>query len=366
MQIGKTSSSISKTEIFEKYSEVQVVSTVFNLTSIPCRISSPFRVDNNPSFSIYLNDQKHVCFKDFGDKDCRGGLLDLLCKYWKCTFNQVFDKILEVMQKQEGTDVEIKSKQVKVLTRKETSELTKIQVAVRPWRDYDYEYWSSYGIEKQWLHYANIKPISHKIITKKDKETGKTFKYIFPTSKYTFCYVERKEGILSLKIYSPFDKKHKWCSKMDASVISLWAKVPEFGDKIIIASSTKDALCISCNLHIPAIAPQGEGYNLSETAINELKRRYKQVYISYDGDKAGIEDAEKLSKTTGFPIIYCPKLRTPQKNNTNVENLIKEGLERKEEAKDWSDIYLYFGKERFIDEFNKSKNSTDGRSLERN
>ena len=146
---------------------------------------------------------------------------------------------------------------------------------------------------------------------------------------------------------------------MDASVVSLWTKVPEFGDKIIIASSTKDALCISCNLHIPAIAPQGEGYNLSETATNELKRRYKQVYISYDGDDAGKEDALKLSKSTGFGIIQCPIIDTPKEDNASVQRLIEEGLEKKDKAKDWSDIYLYFGKERFIEEFYKAKDATD-------
>jgi hypothetical protein len=240
------------------------------------------------------------------------------------------------------------------MTRKESSELTKIQVAVRPWRQYDLDYWQSYGITKPWLTHAGVYPISHKIITKKDKETGKTSKFIFSAPKLSYCYVEKKEDKLSLKIYSPLSKTHKWCSKMDSSVISLWTKVPEFGDKIIIASSTKDALCISCNLHIPAIAPQGEGYSISTTAIKELKRRYKQIYIGYDGDKAGIEDAEKLSKATGFPIIHCPVLETPKDNNGNVENLIKEGLEKKDKAKDWSDIYLYFGKDRFIEEFNKA------------
>ena len=174
MQIGKTASSISKTEIFEKYSETEVLTAVFpEITSIPCKISSPFRADSNPSFSIYLNDSKHICFKDFGDTSSHGSLLDLLCKFWDCSFHQVFDKILEVMAKTKGTDVAIKPKQIKTLTRKEASELTKIQVAVRPWRDYDYKYWESYGIEKQWVKYAGILPISHKIIFKKDKETGK-------------------------------------------------------------------------------------------------------------------------------------------------------------------------------------------------
>jgi hypothetical protein len=83
------------------------------------------------------------------------------------------------MQKQEGSDVEFKMKQIKTLTRKESSELTKIQVKVRPWKDYDLEYWKSYGISKEWLKYAEVYPISHKIITKKDKETGKIKRYIF-------------------------------------------------------------------------------------------------------------------------------------------------------------------------------------------
>lgn len=306
MIVGKTSSSISIPELFEKYSEVSILTTVFpEITSIPCIISSPFRTDNNPSFSIFLDDDGHIRYKDFGESETKGSLLDLLCKKWNCSFYQVFDKILETMQKQEkDTEVNIKPKQVKLMTRKESSELTKIQVAVRPWKQYDLDYWQSYGITKPWLKYAEIYPISHKIVTKRDKETGKTSKYIFPADRLAYVYVERKEGNLSLKVYQPKNTKgFKWCSRMDASVISLWTKVPEYGDRIIIASSVKDALVLSCQLHIPAVAPQGEGFGISKTAINELKRRYKKVFISYDVDKPGIEDAKKLSKQTGFPFI---------------------------------------------------------------
>ena len=175
MIVGKTSTSISISELFEKYSEVSILTAVFpEINCIPCKISSPFRSDSNPSFSIYLDDNKHIRFKDFGDPECRGGLLDLLCRKWKCSFCQVFDKILEVMRKQEGSDVTIKPKHVRLMTRKESSELTKIQVAVRSWRQYDLDYWQSYGITKPWLKHAEIYPISHKVVTKKDKETVPT------------------------------------------------------------------------------------------------------------------------------------------------------------------------------------------------
>ena len=330
MTVGKTHSSISIPELFEKYSEIQILLAVFpEVSNIPCRIHSPFRQDNNPSFSIYLDNDRHVKFKDFGDPDCRGGLLDLLCRYWNCTFNQVFDKVLTLMQDHcsEGFGPSVKMQRIKTLTRRESSELTKIEVKVRPWQKYDLEYWESYGIGRKWLKYAEIYPISHKIITKKDKETGSTRRYIFPAMKHAYCFVERKENNLSIKIYQPYSKDFKWCSRMDASVISLWTKVPEYGDRIIIASSMKDALCISANLHIPAIAPQGEGYSISATAVSELKRRYKKVFICYDTDKPGIEDAKKLSEQTGFPYVV-PDLGTEKDYSDYFKS-----LENKEDFK---------------------------------
>jgi hypothetical protein len=326
MIVGKTTSSISIPELFEKYSEIKILTAVFpEITSIPCRIQSPFRVDNNPSFSIYLDNDNHIKFKDFGDSDCRGSLLDLLCKKWNCTFNQVFDKILELMSKQEGSEVNLKMKQIKTLTRKESSELTKIQVKVRPWQKYDEEYWKSYGVELQWLKAAKVYAISHKIITKKDKETGKSQIYTFPAMKHAYCFTEYKENKLSIKIYQPYSKDFKWCSCMDASVISLWNLIPEYGDRVVLCSSLKDSLCLSCQLHIPTLCLQGEGYNMSDTAINELKRRYKKVFICYDTDVAGLLDSENLAIKTGFKNIIpnlgeCKDLSDYYKSLENKED----------------------------------------------
>ncbi len=303
MVIGKTSSNISKTEIFNKFSEAQVLSAVFpEVTQIPCVISSPLRKDEHPSFCFYMSEHNHIRYVDYAHPEVKGNLLDLLCEYWKCTFNQAMDKLCKLMVTDDN--VTIKPKRIKTFTRKEADSLTKIEVKVRPWRDYDYEYWASYGITKPWLKYAEIYPISHKIVTKKDVATGKSNRYIFSTEKYAYCFCERKEGRLQLKIYQPFNKEgYKWCSKMDASVISLWSKIPEYGDKVVICSSLKDALCLSCNIHIPTLALQGEGYDMSDTAISELKRRYKKVFICFDTDDAGIQDGKKLAERTGFANI---------------------------------------------------------------
>ena len=300
MAIGKTSSSISKDEIFSKFTEVEILTTVFpQIHMLPCVICSPLRRDKRPSFSLYLSNEGHVRYKDFAHSEVSGGLLDLLCEYWNCTFSQCLDKLCDLLIT--GKDITIKPKQIKVLTRRESEELSKIQVAVRPWKDYDIEYWQSYGVEKKWLRYAEVYPISHKIVMKDRK------KYIFSAEKYAYAFVERKEGNLQLKIYQPYSKNFKWCSKMDGSVIGLWTKIPEYGDRVVICSSLKDALCLSCQLHIPTLCLQGEGYNMSDTAVSELKRRYKKIFICFDTDAPGKTNSRKLAKQTGF-INIIPDL----------------------------------------------------------
>ena len=37
-----------------------------------------------------------------------------------------------------------------------------------------------------------------------------------------------------------------------------------------------------------------------------LKRRYKEIYILLDNDEAGLEDARKLSESTGFTNLVLP------------------------------------------------------------
>ena len=112
---------------------------------------------------------------------------------------------------------------------------------------------------------------------------------------------------------------HKWINKHDKSVISLWTKVPEKGNKIVICSSLKDALCLWANTGIPSIAVQGEGYSISETAINELKRRFDNIYILFDNDEAGKKDGIKLSEQTGFKNLVLPEF----KGGKDVSDLFK-------------------------------------------
>lgn len=280
-------------------SEADIAAYYFNIKAIPCLISSPLRQDKSPSFAFYSPNGTEVNYIDFSNKE-RGRIWTLLTKIWNCSYPEAQRRVFNDL----GTSSlntcvgkgDYSYRKVKI------NSYLDIQCKVREWRDYDLKYWESYGISLKWLKYADVYPISHKIIIKEN------ISYVFGADKYAYAYVEFKEGKTTLKIYQPFNKNgYKWSNRHDKSVISLWTKVPKTGDKVCICASLKDALCLWANTGIPSLAIQGEGYNMSDTAINELKNRFRKIYICLDNDEAGLKDAIKLAKNTGFINIVLPQ-----------------------------------------------------------
>lgn len=319
ISIGKPYITIE--QIKNKMTDFDILSHYFGITKIPCIINSPLRVDNNPSFSLYSKDGINVLWTDFSTKQ-HGDTIDLLKEYWGESYREVLEHLWE--DSSNITNTNYNYNYTKRNYRIKSNNNIKIECKVREWEDYDIEYWKSYGISLEWLKYANVYPISHKIIIKEDG------RYVFSCDKLAYAYVEFKDGNTTLKIYQPYNKAgYKWSNNHDRSVISLWTKVPKYGDRIVICSSLKDALCLSCQTKIPALAVQGEGYSISNTAIKELKRRYKHIYILFDNDNAGIEDAIKLSEHTGFKNIVLPKIN----NSKDISDLYK-SLEDKSKFKE--------------------------------
>lgn len=320
MVVGKTSPSMSKAEIFNHFTETEVLSSVFpEIKSLPCLINSPLRQDRHPSFGIYVNDSGNVRYMDFATGD-RGGLLDLLCKYWNCPFSNAIEHLGNTLVK--GKDIPASkvfmssNHRIKVNGKSDI----RLEVKVREWRDYDTAYWTSFGCNINLLKYCEVYPISHKIIYKDGK------KYTFAAPQYSYVFVEHKEGKTTKKVYSPYAKKYKWMTDNDGSVVGLWDKVPKTGGKLCICSSLKDAVCLWSNSGIPCMYIQGEAFDISDTAIKALKERYKRIYICLDNDKWGIEDAVKLAERTGFTNIELPQFQG---------------------GKDISDAYKVLGEEKF-------------------
>lgn len=295
MAFGCIKTTETAEDILKDINEFDLLEHYLGIKDLPCVIPSPLRKDNRPSFGLNTPDGIKVRYRDYATNDS-GGIIDILMGMFKLSYTDTLTKIrTDLINNNFAAD---SSKDAHVTIKRNSDIHASIRCRIREWRGHDIKYWESYGITVEWLKWANVYPISLKFITKNNKTS------VFGCPKYSYAFYEYKEGRQTVKIYQPYDKEHKWFNGHDSSVISLWAKVPGSAEKLIIASSLKDALCISCQLKIPAIAIQGEGYDMSDSAIKSLRNRYTNVYIALDSDKAGIENTKRLGKRTGFIEVY--------------------------------------------------------------
>ena len=310
-------------EVMGRISHADLLSHYLGIDSLPVLINSPLRNDRHPSFFIYSPDGTRVLYRDYATGE-KGDIYNLLQRRSGKSFSELIRDIAANKMLYSTTFDNHESK-----GKKFTKTTVDLKVKIREWQDYDIEYWESYGISLKWLKYAEVYPISHKIVYKNGN------RYVFHAARLAYAFVERKEGTVSIKVYSPLatNKKLKWQSSMDASVWGLWTKIPKTGDNLIIGSSVKDCLNVWCNTGIPAICMQGEGYNPKPHIIEELKNRYKNIIVFFDNDfekedNPGRSDSIRLAKAFNLKRIEIPDSY---------------------KAKDPSDLYKKFGKEKYLE-----------------
>lgn len=312
--------SVSLSEIRQQYSDADIAQKYLGV-KVPCLVCSPFRDDKRPSLSLYYSKSGNLCYKDFATSE-GGSLYDFLSRLWNTSMSQTISKI--------ASDVGIKDTLVKrkIKSLRKTTKSV-LQVKIREWRDYDIEFWAQFGINKDWLKFGDVYPITQMFFTK-DGITK-----IIPADKYAYAYIERKDGIVSIKIYQPFSDTMKWISKHDSSVWDLWTKLPESGERLIITSSRKDALCLWANTGIPSLSLQGEGYVPKEHVVNQLKQRFKNIYVLYDNDFKAVEKGEENHG------------RVFGKHLSDMFGLIQIEIPEFYRSKDPSDLFRDWGKEVF-------------------
>ena len=275
--------------------DLNLLSKYLGIDKVPVLTNSPFRQDRNPSFALFYDSSGKIRYKDFATGET-GNVFDILCKAWGMSYVEVMRTLIN-----DDGITSMMSQSQPARSRKNSD--TVVEVKVRRWLKHDVEYWSSFGISVNFLKFAEVYPISHIFFVKE----GKTD--VIEADKYAYVYIERRDGVIYKKIYQPLtkNKRYKWFSKMNGGIISLWDKIPEYGDLLVVCSSLKDALCLWENTGYPCIALQGEGYSMNRDVVDTLKSRYDNVAILFDNDMAGTDDGIKLSASTGFLNIVLPE-----------------------------------------------------------
>lgn len=303
--ISKGRPALDKDSVLSDVADIDLLVKYFpQVKEIPCVISSPLRKDVHPSFRIYSPDGTRIRWYDYVTGES-GGMIDLLQRVLMVDFNQLLGIIAhEIIATRTLTARKSSSTKIRV---NGADTACQVRSQMRKWEEYDFQYWESYGVPRRWLLKADIYPISHIFIV-----SGSGYVRTIKADKYAYTFVERKDGICSEKVYQPFNQNGmKWRSGHDSSVWDLWTKLPPRGERCIITSSRKDALCIWANTGIPSVSLQGEAVGVKPQVMEELKGRFKEVFVLYDNDftkelNYGRVDGKKLADTFGIVQIEIP------------------------------------------------------------
>lgn len=248
--------------------------------SVGSPIISPLRPENNPSFGFFIGENNELLFNDFklGGGDC----IKFVQLMFGDTFFEAMSRIVidfglqdyyfyKDMQTNGAQAPKDKLSKEDLLKQASSRYIRKKS---RKWNGQDLAFWLNYGITITTLKKYNVEPISHIFVNDK----------IITCDNHTYCFIEHKDGVETYKIYQPYKTDYKWISSHNESVWQGWAQLPERGDTLIITKSLKDLMVIDELTGIPAVSLQAEGVKPKQHIIDELKNRFKTIFIWYDND----------------------------------------------------------------------------------
>ena len=278
-------------------------------------ISSPLRSDKHPSFGIFKSAKTgNLLFKDLStgiSGNCIHFVMNLFNITYFAAIKKVwFDIILNRVHKT-TTGIEID---------KIKSTSTEILVNKRNWSKTDDDYWSQYGITREYLKRFKVHPINYYSINSEIAPA------IYSNTSPMYAYFIFNK----IKIYRPYeDKTFKWRTNATCYDIQGYEQLPDKCEHIIITKSLKDVIVLTM-LGYNAIAPNSENHTIPEVIIDKLRKDKgtTKFTIFYDNDEAGMKAAEKLlNKYEYFNNIFIGE------ECKDISDYVKEyGLNK---AKEW-------------------------------
>lgn len=291
---------LCKENIMKKVSPYDIFFHYYGNFTVGKLEHSPFRVDEKPSFGIYVSKRNgELVYNDYrlGGGDCIAFVkYKYGCSYTEALkiINRDFGLNLIEFGKDINKDIDKAIKQKSIITnyKPKPKPFFPIKIKVRNWLDRDKNYWwKKYQIKLETLKFYRVYPLTRFWIGEQK----------FYTDKLCYGYFF-KEGVF--KIYQPLltNTTGKWYSNIDNSIPwQGYHQLPEKADILFITSSLKDVMVLY-ELGYAAIAPHTEKQIFTKDMYEELKQRFKHIIVYYDNDEAGVTHSTKITKQ--FPVDY--------------------------------------------------------------
>lgn len=269
---------VSEESLFKYYTQEEVDNKLH---------TSKLRQDNNPTCGYFRGNSGRLYIKDFAT----GSSFDIFAyiqRLYSCSFAKAIRIIANDFNISSST---VTSKRI-TITPTFKSETTKIQVEIQPFKDYELEWWNSFGITEKLLRKYNVFSCKHVFLN------GRVISTSSKNCPIYGYYGGKKDNLEQWRIYYPF-RSHKngfrFLSNWKADKIQGFKQLPKDGKLLIITKSLKDVMALRA-YGIPAIAPVSEVLFISDKVLSALKNRFKYIIAYYDRDKAGMSNLWKIRK----------------------------------------------------------------------
>lgn len=322
MPLIKINKKITRDEVYAKLDEAQIFSYYFGKFTFNKSYPSVFRKDINPSTGFYVNKSGKIIYNDIvsGEKlDC----FAFVAKKFNISYGEAINKIAcDFGLINCNTPTQVDYKQLKSIEKISdyVKKDTDIDIQYRTWDEEALSYWKDYHITQDELDKEQVYLID------KLKINGKAIPNF--RNNLRFAYTLTHKDRIYKKIYEPFaDKKFKWFTNIPIYLPFGYDHLSYETDTLIITKSQKERL-LFLKYFKDVISVQNEGASsLRDVTIKYFKSKYKNLYLFFDIDSTGLENA-KVYEGKGLTPIYLP-LNLVDKGIKDSADFVKEyGLDK--------------------------------------
>jgi len=314
--------------ILEHYNQIEIFSDYLNISSRiiehsifhKTKISNPLRVDNHPSLTFYIKNDK-VRMWDYGNVYWRGDIFEIVGKLINRDCKNAEDFI--IICKDIITNIEIqesicstrhieiiksiKSKYKRIKNRKI------ITYVKRKWNKLDINFWKQYGVSISVLEEEHIYPVY----------TVNMNGYMYyEYNAYDLCYAfDYKKYV---KLFFPFrQKKDRYRTNLKYIFENINGF--RFNKILVLIKSSKERVVLRSilktnfpiiNNETDIVSFSSESINISNEQIRYLKTKYPSIIVNVDRDATGIKLA-KVFKNNKVSTLFIPKYN----KNYNIKDL---------------------------------------------
>lgn len=370
-----TNGNLTKEFILSKISQVSIFSAYIGVDAEIIEhcidtgefISSPFRVDEHPSFGFRYDNRGKLKAKDFAGYfhgDCFDAAalviseiihknVDISNKGWFIFVLKhiayTFRNIIYGKDKDENIEGIIAEGVNAARNRKPI-----IEFVPRQWNNYDKNYWGKFHVPISYLNTNFVYPVDYFYINRKVNPEPK---YYYENDRKDVCYAymlgQDKRGIYNIKLYFP-NRKHgtiRFITNSNCLEGLLNLELNEY-DSIIITKSTKDRISLRAYLDAIDLSISYGGTALRTIGlVNIPHESYKLKQNEYDWLRAKCPNGLILSLMDNDNTGYREAIWL--RNNYNIIPLC---IPREYEVKDFAELRSKYSIETIKELINLSYN----------